>query len=82
MFDGTNFGITDYHMSVKKFEGVRRIASLDVYPLGYHSNPSLGSEYSLRGQKILDVQDMHYCNYNGPTTKAIHYGLGATKHVS
>ena len=81
MFDGTNFGPRQSFDEIYKFKGVRRITSLDVYPLEYHSRPDLGREFSLRGQKILNMQEMIYCYYNGPTTKSS-YGGGATRHVS
>ena len=74
MFDGTNFGYTYSQANVCKFDGVRRISSLNIYPLGFHSNRNLGNEYLLRGQKVIDVQDMTYCNYNGPATTIDYYG--------
>ncbi len=81
MFDGTNFGVTEAVENIYKFKGVRRITSLDVYPLDHHSNPNMRLECYLRGQRILDMQDMVYCCYNGPATKTS-FGRGATRHVS
>jgi hypothetical protein len=80
MFDGTNFGPRKGCVEMAKFKGARNIASLDFCPLEYHSSPYTTREYLLRGQKILDMQDMIYCSYNGPTTKS-GYGVGATRHV-
>ena len=82
MFDGTNFGCTDSYVDVDSFDGVRRISSLNVYPLGFHSNRNLDNEYLIRGQKIIDVQDMTYCDYNGPAATIGSYGLGTKKQVS
>jgi hypothetical protein len=76
LFDGTNFGPTSSFKSIYSFDGVQRISSLDIFPLGYHMNPNLGNEYSLRGKRILDVQDMAYRDYNGPITTISAYGTG------
>jgi hypothetical protein len=81
MFDGTNFGVREDSIVIQKFKGVRRITSLDVYPLDYHSNPNMAHDCYLRGRRILDMQDMVYCSYNGPARKIAH-GNGATRHVS
>jgi hypothetical protein len=81
MFDGTNFGVREDYECIHKFKGVRRISSLYVYPLDHHSNPNMRHDCHLRGQRILDIQDMVYCSYNGPATKTP-FGLGATRHVS
>lgn len=81
MFDGTNFGVREDYDYIYKFKGVRRITSLNVYPLDYHSNPNMAHDCFLRGQRILDLQDMVYCCYNGPATKTP-LGQGATRHVS
>ena len=82
MFDGTNFGCTTSYAFVYKFDGFRRISSLNIYPLGFHPNRNIRNEYLLRGQKVIDVQDMTYCNYNGPATTIDSCGWGMKKHVS
>ncbi|OQV06616.1 hypothetical protein CLAIMM_11159 isoform 2 [Cladophialophora immunda] len=81
MFDGTNFGVTHDSQYIPKFKGVRRITSLEVYPLAYHSNPNIAHDCYFRGEKILDLQDMVYCSYNGPAT-TISVGESSTRHVN
>jgi hypothetical protein len=65
IFDGKNFGTCEETWRISEFDNVRSISSLTTYPVGYHSDAKLEQKLAERAKRILDFQDMSYCEYDG-----------------
>jgi len=73
IFDGKNFGTCEEVWSIYEFDNVRRISSLTSYPVGYHSDAKLEQKLAERAKRILDFQDICYCEYDGVADAAYHF---------
>jgi hypothetical protein len=65
LFDGNFFGMATTALIIPAFNGIRKISSLPVYPLGFHTDSSLEHRLRERGERILGFQDTAYRDYNG-----------------
>lgn len=65
-YDGKVFGLGTIHAEVASFQGVRKISSLECYPLQYHKNPDKLREALIeRGKKFVQLQGMSYKYHKG-----------------
>ncbi|OHE94889.1 ATPase [Colletotrichum orchidophilum] len=65
-FNGESFVWADQQLQIPKFEGNRPILDLTHYPVQFHLNKEEILQKTLaRGKKVLDLQGLSYCTYNG-----------------
>ncbi|KAI3539715.1 ATPase [Colletotrichum filicis] len=65
-FNGESFVWSDQELQIPKFAGNRPILELTHYPLHFHLNKEEILQRTLtRGKKVLDLQGLTYCTYNG-----------------
>ena len=66
VFDGTIFNWKSTKLTIPAFTGNVPITSLPHYPLMFHPNVGLlKAKLIERGKKVLDYQDLTYCEYSG-----------------
>ncbi|KAF2666780.1 P-loop containing nucleoside triphosphate hydrolase protein [Microthyrium microscopicum] len=60
-YDGKNFGLGDFEVSIDAFKGPKKITSLAVYPLEYHKDPTALREQLIeRGKKFVSLAGMNF----------------------
>lgn len=64
-FNGMTFGWSTTTILIKGFTGIRKISSLPVYPIGFHTDEGLEERLVARGRKVLEYQDIVHCDYQG-----------------
>ncbi|KAK1251345.1 hypothetical protein MKX07_005900 [Trichoderma sp. CBMAI-0711] len=65
-FTGDKFVWQEVILPIPEFEGNRPIVELGHYPLEFHSSPEdVKRRLTGRGRKVLDLQGLRYCLYNG-----------------
>lgn len=64
-FDGSNFGAKKSFIRINSFEEERKITSLDIFPVGFHPDKNLLRNFTERGRKILSLQSVVHCGYEG-----------------
>ena len=65
-YDGKTFGMGTTHSEISSFQGVRKITSLDCYPLQYHKNSEkLKLQLIERGKHFVSLQGMNYRHHKG-----------------
>ena len=65
-YDGKSFGMGTLAVQVPSFQGVRRIPSLECYPLHYHKDSEkLKTELIERGKKFVALEGVHYKFHKG-----------------
>jgi hypothetical protein len=65
-FDGKNFGLGDFEMSVDSFKGPRKITQLSTFPLQYHKNKDeIRKSLIARGKKFVTLAGMNFKHMNG-----------------
>ncbi|EGR52959.1 uncharacterized protein TRIREDRAFT_74187 [Trichoderma reesei QM6a] len=65
-FTGEKFVWQEVILPILEFEGNRPIVELGHYPLEFHSSPEdVKRRLTGRGRKVLDLQGLQYCLYNG-----------------
>lgn len=65
-FNGTTFMLKERVITIEKFEGMRRIDGLVVYPLSFHADPRLLEEnLERRGRVALNYQGISFKHYIG-----------------
>ncbi|ETN37790.1 uncharacterized protein HMPREF1541_07413 [Cyphellophora europaea CBS 101466] len=65
-YDGKSFGMGSMSVQVPSFQGVRRIPTLDCYPLQYHRDPeALRTQLIERGKKFVALEGVHYKYHKG-----------------
>ncbi|KAF2090153.1 P-loop containing nucleoside triphosphate hydrolase protein [Saccharata proteae CBS 121410] len=65
-WDGTKFGLNKLGIKIFMYEGIRRITSLPIYPLQYHSEQTALRQRLLdRGAKAEGLAGTHYKAYAG-----------------
>ena len=65
-YDGKSFGMGNLAVQVPSFQGVRRISSLECYPLQYHKDAdSLKAELIERGKKFVALEGVQYKYHKG-----------------
>jgi hypothetical protein len=65
-YDGKTFGMGTTHSEISSFQGVRKIASLDCYPLQYHKeSEKLKAQLIERGKHFVSLQGMNYRHHKG-----------------
>ncbi|EXJ70497.1 uncharacterized protein A1O5_06566 [Cladophialophora psammophila CBS 110553] len=65
-YDGKNFGMGTTHSEISSFQGVRKITSLDCYPLQYHKHADkMRSQLIDRGKIFVSLQGMNYRHHKG-----------------
>jgi hypothetical protein len=70
-FDGEDFGMGTISIEIDKFEGARKITSLDVYPIVHHPEEATVREKLIsRGRKYLSLLKKPACR-DYPVTYAI-----------
>ena len=61
-----SFGMGNLAVQVPSFQGVRRISSLECYPLQYHKDAdSLKAQLIERGKKFVALEGVHYKYHTG-----------------
>ncbi|KAF2109978.1 hypothetical protein BDV96DRAFT_528794 [Lophiotrema nucula] len=65
-YDGKAFGMGDFDVKVHKFKGVKKITSLDTYPLEYvKKKEEVREKLVQRGKKFVTLQGMSYRQMKG-----------------
>ncbi|KIX96934.1 uncharacterized protein Z520_07048 [Fonsecaea multimorphosa CBS 102226] len=65
-YDGKNFGMGTTHSEISSFQGVRKITSLECYPLEYHKHADkMRSQLIERGKHFVSLQGMNYRHHKG-----------------
>jgi hypothetical protein len=65
-YDGKSFGMGTLSVQVPSFQGVRRISTLDCYPLSYHKDAdNLKTQLIERGKKFVSLEGVHYKFHKG-----------------
>ncbi|KAL9114433.1 MAG: hypothetical protein Q9227_001514 [Pyrenula ochraceoflavens] len=65
-YDGKNFGHGKLRLEVPSFKGIRKVASLDCYPLEYHEDKEAVKELLIkRGKAFVALKGTHYRQYAG-----------------
>jgi hypothetical protein len=65
-YDGKTFGMGTTHSEIASFQGVRKITSLDCYPLQYHKeSEKLKAQLIERGKHFVSLQGMNYRHHKG-----------------
>ncbi|KEF58304.1 uncharacterized protein A1O9_06230 [Exophiala aquamarina CBS 119918] len=65
-YDGKSFGMGTLHNEVQAFQGVRKISSLECFPLQYHRDPKKIREQLIeRGKKFVQLQGMNHRYHKG-----------------
>ncbi|KAK5045947.1 hypothetical protein LTR84_008733 [Exophiala bonariae] len=65
-YDGKSFGMGTLHTEVQSFQGVRKISSLECFPLQYHKDAEEVREHLIeRGKKFVQLQGMNYRYHKG-----------------
>ena len=65
-YDGKSFGMGNLAVQVPSFQGVRRISSLECYPLQYHKDAdNLRKQLIERGKKFVALEGVHYKYHKG-----------------
>jgi hypothetical protein len=61
--DGTTIGWHKTSISNSFFTGIRKISSLEVYPIGFHTDKGMETRLAKRGLRVLGYQDIVHCQY-------------------
>ena len=65
-YDGKKFGMAQAKFDLKEFKGVRKITSLPLYPLKYHTtSEALKSQLLERGKRFTTLDGMQYKSQQG-----------------
>ena len=65
-YDGKTFGMGTTHCEISSFQGVRKITSLDCYPLQYHKDAEkMRTKLIERGKNFVSLQGMNYRHHKG-----------------
>ncbi len=65
-YDGKTFGMGTTHCEISSFQGVRKITSLDCYPLQYHKDSEkMRVKLIERGKHFVSLQGMNYRHHKG-----------------
>lgn len=65
-FNGDAFVWVDRTLVIRQFAGNKPIGDLDHYPLQFHRDgPAVQERLLERGKRVLDLQGLVYCSYNG-----------------
>ena len=65
-YDGKTFGMGTTHVEISAFPGVRKITSLDCYPIQYHQRSKLlKAQLIERGKQFVSLQGMSYRHHKG-----------------
>ncbi|WYZ35140.1 hypothetical protein EsH8_I_001416 [Colletotrichum jinshuiense] len=68
-FNGESFVWVDHQLQIQKFSGNKPIRELAHYPLQFHLQKDEIIQRTLaRGKRVLDLQGLKYCTYNGIAT--------------
>jgi hypothetical protein len=71
--NGTTFGWREKEIVVMFFDGIKKISSLEVYPVGFHEDKRLEKMLANRGLRVLEYQDVVKCLYRNPSSSS---GIG------
>ncbi|RMZ82515.1 hypothetical protein DV737_g1970, partial [Chaetothyriales sp. CBS 132003] len=65
-YDGKSFGMGSMSVQISSFQGVRRISSLECFPLQFHKEAQrIKSELIERGKKFVAMEGVHYKYHKG-----------------
>jgi hypothetical protein len=65
-YDGKSFGLGGLEFEIEQFQGVRKITSLDCYPLKYHKKAEeVRVQLIERGKQFIQLQGQNYRYYRG-----------------
>jgi hypothetical protein len=65
-YDGKVFGEVKTSLAIAEFRGVKKINTLDVFPLQYHEQAEkLKDALTARGRKFISLIGIHHRNYKG-----------------
>lgn len=65
--DGTTFGWREMTLQAPPFIGIKKILSLEFYPIGFHADKDLEKTLAGRGLRVLKYQDVVHCQYRSPS---------------
>ena len=69
-WDGSKFGTNKLNQCIPFYTGTRKITSLTVFPLEYHSEKEgLVERLTERGEKVEKLSGVHYKSYHGMAWK-------------
>ncbi|RMZ85246.1 hypothetical protein DV738_g314, partial [Chaetothyriales sp. CBS 135597] len=65
-YDGKSFGLGSMSVQISSFQGVRKISSLECFPIQFHKEaPRVKSELIERGKKFVAMKGVHYKYHKG-----------------
>jgi hypothetical protein len=65
-YNGKVFGEVEISLDIPQFWGVKKINTLNVFPLKYHEQvEELRGTLVARGQKFISLMGKHHCYYKG-----------------
>ncbi|RMD44136.1 hypothetical protein DV735_g1038, partial [Chaetothyriales sp. CBS 134920] len=65
-YDGKSFGMGSMSVQISSFQGVRKISSLECFPIQFHKEASrVKSELIERGKKFVAMEGVHYKYHKG-----------------
>ncbi|KAG2060596.1 P-loop containing nucleoside triphosphate hydrolase protein [Suillus hirtellus] len=80
--DGKHFGIANQRLLIPSFEGERKIQSLSVFPLLYHSNGrNIRKIAAKRGRKFASLQSQTYGEISGMAACVDHHPMDDHKDL-
>ncbi|KAJ7200434.1 P-loop containing nucleoside triphosphate hydrolase protein [Mycena pura] len=59
------FGLAYHNITIKEFDGVRKIAELAAYPFKYHADADIRQKLTHRGRKWMELVGVHHKQYSG-----------------
>ncbi|OKL55245.1 hypothetical protein UA08_09489 [Talaromyces atroroseus] len=64
-YDGEIFGESTETLQIESFRGIKRIETLPVFPLKYHSDPKIWSRLVRNGRRFVSLIGSHHRQYSG-----------------
>jgi hypothetical protein len=75
-FDGETFAWMPSSVMIPPFDGNLPVRELPSYPLSFHEDPeSVTKRLIARGKKVLNYQELTYCEYSGIGLKKTQCGM-------
>ncbi|ODA77245.1 hypothetical protein RJ55_06872 [Drechmeria coniospora] len=80
VFDGQRFVWRATRLVIDEYEGNKPIKELQHHPISFHpSGDDVTERLIQRGKKVLDLQGLRYCSYNGIAIQSA--GKEVSKHL-
>ena len=67
MWDGEYLGWQDSTTDIMEFDGRRKITDFDIYPIEFHTDPSMINQLISRGRRFLElaVKEPYMMSFSG-----------------